>query len=48
MKKQIENLESNGKDNNKKLFDDYQIKIVELEAAIKFKDNKIKQLENMI
>lgn len=37
-------MENNGKDNTKKLFDDYQIKIVELEANLKSKDNKIKQL----
>lgn len=44
MKKKINTLEESGQNNNKKLYDEYQIKIVELEAALKIKDNKIKQL----
>lgn len=44
-KKHIETLE-NGPNNNKRSYEEFQIKIVELEAAIKVKDNKIKQLEN--
>lgn len=48
MKKKINTLEQSGQNNNKQLYDNYQIKIVELEAALKVKDNKIKQLENNI
>lgn len=48
MKKKINTLEESTQNNNKQLYDNYQIKIVELEAALKVKDNKIRQLENNI
>lgn len=48
MKNQINTLEADGKLNNNKLYDDYQIKIAELEADVKIKENRIKQLENAL
>lgn len=44
----MDGLEESGHLDKNKLYDEYQIKIVELEAAVKMKDNKIKHLENNI
>ena len=48
MKKHIDDLEESGHLDKNKLYDEYQIKIVELEAGTKMKDQKIKHLENNI
>lgn len=44
MKNHINTLEENGKTHSNRLYDDYQIRIAELEADTKIKDSRIKQL----
>ena len=48
LKKHIDGMEESGHLGKNKLYDGYQIKIVELEAAVKLKEKKIKHMENNI
>ena len=44
LKKNIDGLTQSGEMDKNKLYDDYQIKIAELEGNLKIKDNRIQHL----
>lgn len=48
LQKHINGLEESGKTDKNALYDQYQIKIAELEADVNIKDKKIKHLESNI
>ena len=48
LQKHISGLEESGRTDKNVLYDQYQIKIAELEADVHIKDKKIKHLESSI